>query len=266
MNDRQKCKCALVCIAKNEDYYIQEWIDYHLKLGFSDVYVWQNNWRSAVAKESEHTHLKIIDGEFKQIECYNLAIDELHTMYDWIAFFDVDEFLVVKSSSGFSHVNDFLSQDKYSMIPSICVNWRIFGDSSHSSVDTWNVLRRFTKCSAVLEDASKVILHTSLTHDKAHFFYNPHCTTCFQYDPNLKFQLNGVGNNKHINNNGNDEPVELNHYRNKTYAESLLRHFNQQSVISTVKYASTIDEFNKEFANWNKNEMTNTLALSFFES
>ena len=35
-------KCALVCIAKDEDHYIQEWVDYHLMLGFSDIYVWQN--------------------------------------------------------------------------------------------------------------------------------------------------------------------------------------------------------------------------------
>ena len=68
----------------------------------------------------------------------------------------------------------------------------------------------------------------------------------------------------HINSNGNDEPIELNHYRNKTYAESLLRHFNRPSVISTVKYVSTIDEFNKEFAKWNKNEIANTQALEFF--
>ena len=129
----------------------------------------------------------MIDGEFKQIECYNLAIDELNDLYDWIAFFDVDEFLAVKPSSGFTHIDEFLSQDKYLMIPSICVNWRIFGDNGSTSIDAWPVLRRFTKCSSVLEETSKVILHTHLTHNKVHFLYNPHCTTCFQYDPNLKF-------------------------------------------------------------------------------
>ncbi len=40
-------KTALVCIAKNEDYYIDEWIKYHLKLGFSDIHVYQNDWRYA---------------------------------------------------------------------------------------------------------------------------------------------------------------------------------------------------------------------------
>lgn len=71
--------CALVCIAKDEDNYIQEWIDYHLKLGFSDIYIWQNNWRSKVVKERGDIHLRVIDGDFKQVECYNKAIDEIYS-------------------------------------------------------------------------------------------------------------------------------------------------------------------------------------------
>ncbi len=31
---------SLVCIAKDEDHYIDEWLDYHLKLGFTRVVVY----------------------------------------------------------------------------------------------------------------------------------------------------------------------------------------------------------------------------------
>ena len=31
---------ALAAIAKDEDAYIQEWIGYHLKLGFDDIFVY----------------------------------------------------------------------------------------------------------------------------------------------------------------------------------------------------------------------------------
>jgi hypothetical protein len=34
-----KMKTALVAIAKNEDLYINEWIEYNLKIGFSDIIV-----------------------------------------------------------------------------------------------------------------------------------------------------------------------------------------------------------------------------------
>lgn len=32
-------KTALVCIAKNEDHYIDEWLKYYLKLGFADIFI-----------------------------------------------------------------------------------------------------------------------------------------------------------------------------------------------------------------------------------
>lgn len=92
-------------------------------------------------------------------------------------------------------------------------------------IDSWKVLERFTLSDSKLEESSKPIIHTSLTRNKARFFFNPHCVSTIQFDPNLKFQLKGIGNNKHINDNANDEPLELNHYRNKTYPEQFLRHF-----------------------------------------
>ena len=36
-------KIALVCIAKNEDNYIKEWITYHKKLGFDDIFIYEND-------------------------------------------------------------------------------------------------------------------------------------------------------------------------------------------------------------------------------
>lgn len=38
---------ALVCIAKNEDHYIDEWLQYHFSIGFTKAFVYQNNWRYA---------------------------------------------------------------------------------------------------------------------------------------------------------------------------------------------------------------------------
>jgi hypothetical protein len=62
-------RVALVCIAKNEDPYIQEWIDYNKKLGFDDIFIYQNDWRWD--GESENVHKFVIDGKSKQREAYN---------------------------------------------------------------------------------------------------------------------------------------------------------------------------------------------------
>jgi hypothetical protein len=58
-------KISLVCIAKDEDNYIKEWIDYHKKLGFDDIFIYENNWDSNVNEENVHT-IKM-DGEIKVV-------------------------------------------------------------------------------------------------------------------------------------------------------------------------------------------------------
>ena len=37
-------KVAIVAIAKDEDPYIEEWIEYNLKCGFSKIYIYLNDW------------------------------------------------------------------------------------------------------------------------------------------------------------------------------------------------------------------------------
>jgi hypothetical protein len=57
-----KKKIALVCMAKNEDYYLQEWINYHLKLGFDGIHIFQNNWRFQNKIENENVFFHEYDG------------------------------------------------------------------------------------------------------------------------------------------------------------------------------------------------------------
>lgn len=139
-----------------------------------------------------------------------------------MAFFDVDEFLLLKNGES---VNAFLDKPCYNDIPALAVNWRIFGDNGHTRVTDFGVLNRFTKCAKTLAPTSKVMLHTAVTKNAVKFFYNPHCVTSFQFDPLLKFKIDKIGNNPRIREVGDSEPVELAHFRNKTYAECFNRHF-----------------------------------------
>ena len=113
---------ALVAIAKNEDDYIEEWIRYNLKLGFTKIFIYQNDWRIKESQYIESIKDKLVlipfDGEptkyyNKQLEAYNFFIDEHYIEYDWAAFFDVDEFLYVRNMK----LEDFLN--KYNSCKSI---------------------------------------------------------------------------------------------------------------------------------------------------
>lgn len=56
-------KTALVCIAKDEDDYLKEWVDYHLRIGFDEIFVYQNNWRYPKGDITDpRVHLLELDG------------------------------------------------------------------------------------------------------------------------------------------------------------------------------------------------------------
>lgn len=39
IRNRYKLRTALVAIAKDEDNYLKEWVDYYINLGFSDIFI-----------------------------------------------------------------------------------------------------------------------------------------------------------------------------------------------------------------------------------
>lgn len=57
---------AICAIVKDEDFYIDEFIKYHLKLGVNHIYFFQNNWRydeHGKYRENFHAHWLVQDGE-----------------------------------------------------------------------------------------------------------------------------------------------------------------------------------------------------------
>ena len=136
---------ALVCIAKNEDKYIDEWLDYHLKLGFDQIYVFQNSWRypsDGKYRGNSDVHWYPFDGEVMQLKAYNNWIETYSEDYDWAAFIDVDEFIVPRNGANFKQ---WLKAHDWA--PIIALNWRLMGDNGLSGKEqtTWSVLKRFTK-------------------------------------------------------------------------------------------------------------------------
>jgi len=149
-------KVALVCIARDEDNYIQEWIDYHLKLGFDDVYIYTNHWDWGTSQSN--VFVKPWDGIRVQDTAYQNFIDTLGSFYDYAAFFDVDEFLVLKQHS---NVKDFIQNNIHSP-GGIAINWVFFGDSNHQEKQPSKVngeyspLKRFTHRSILWESIKTI--------------------------------------------------------------------------------------------------------------
>jgi hypothetical protein len=200
-----KLKTALVCIAKNEDNYIEEWVNYHIKLGFDMIFIYENNWRCKL----DHPQIVKIpfDGEVKQVSAYNNFVKIHGNDFDWIGFIDIDEFLVLNKDE---NVNDFFK--RFNHMSGVAVNWVIFGDNGLDEVidNEYSVLKRFTK----RQSETNIHIKSFINMKKSKNFF------MLVHNPNMKisnqsFQLfEGP-----FCNNCSTEFAQLNHYFCKTFEE-----------------------------------------------
>jgi hypothetical protein len=233
-------RVALVCIAKDEENYIKEWIDYHFKLGFDDIFIYQNDWRWPV--EMHNVHKIEFDGSFKQVEAYNNFIQTYYEKYDWIAFFDLDEFLVLKKHK---NIKDFLID--YKDYLAIGINWVIFGDNDLSFNGDYSVLNRFTK----RQSGVNVHIKSIIKSDKniKHSIHNPIDVDIVDTSFNI---FTGP-----FNHNGKDDVAQLNHYFCKTWIEWEKKRNKGSAAIPRLRPDS-------EYHVHNLNEIEDRTALDFY--
>ena len=191
-------KVALVCVAKMEDYYLEEWLDYNHKIGFDKIIMYQNDWRTDV--ERPFLEKRECDGRSIQVPLYNKHL-EIDKEYDWIAFFDCDEFLVLKKHN---NVKEFI--EEYGNHPVLSFNWYMFGNLGKKERTSNSLIKEFTKRNSQPDQHIKVMVKV----DSGNRFQLPH--NCHQ--PSM--DTNGKIFGGPFNPNGPMDVAYLNHYHNKT--------------------------------------------------
>jgi len=141
-------KTAICCIAKCENNYIKEWVDYHLALGFSHIFIYDNN--DLIGERIEplfnnYNNVTIINcyGEISyQNKAYISFYNSYGKRFDWIAFIDIDEFITFSDHSNIGDINVYLEKisSKYGVIH---LNWMTYGDNDIVEYDSNDVLARF---------------------------------------------------------------------------------------------------------------------------
>ena len=181
---------GVVAIAKNEEDYLDEWINHYLQLGFTRIYLYDNNdktndkqynickhYPEVVYKDirgypnicSEYIHCKYL-----QDYVYNVAYTDNDCKY--LLFVDIDEFLSTKQS-----LRDLIRFKKYIHIP-----WKIFTDNDLIYKDDRPVMERFTTPSNTLNENTliKTLIQTG---NNAKFMNAHYVTTDLQcYSPSGK--------------------------------------------------------------------------------
>jgi hypothetical protein len=199
-------KVAICVVAKGEDHYLKEWLDYNQKLGFDKVLLFQNDWRT----DLEHPILLkgICDGPSIQTPLYSSILQD-NTEYDWLAFIDCDEFIVLKKHN---NIKELIEEYK-DRTDVIGLNWFMYGNLGIEKRESNSLIKMFTKRSSQINQHIKVIVNKNV--DSVMMY--PHCTYKESMDTNGNKFLGP------FNPNGPSDVAYINHYYNKTKEDWILR-------------------------------------------
>ena len=145
---------ALCSIIKSENLYIKEFTEYYKQLGVKTIFLYDNNDDNKDEKYSNILHSYLKCGFVKiinvrgmkgfQLKAYDDCITKNKNKYDWLFFFDADEYLYIKSNQT---LQSFLLEPRYKHCQTIKINWLCYGDSGFLYYKNNSLQKRFTKIS-----------------------------------------------------------------------------------------------------------------------
>ena len=219
-------KVLLCCIAKLENNYIREFVTHYKKLGFDNICLYDNN--DPDGEHFEDVIKDYIDSGFvilknvrgmknAQMLCYTKCYNEYRNSYDWIAFFDIDEFLHLDNKKT---IKQFLANDKYNTrgINCIRVCWKQFDDNNIIKTNGDYSIKKFKTFLPItnkLTTQTKPIIKTVLPNTEFTSAHGP------VKDKNVRC-VNTAGelcDNKILIKNATWKNACLHHYRFKTLEE-----------------------------------------------
>ncbi len=193
--------CAII---RNENDYLEEWINYHFSIGFNRIVLYDNHSQPAVSKLWEQlpipvqAKVQVLPWEENnaQIMCYTCHAQQ--SKAQWTAFIDADEFIILKNHKTIGEYLGTLGPT----ISSVWLHWVCHSANGHWKKPIGGVMENYTKpCVRPLHDHFKTIARPKQVWQ----FENPH-------------ECKLVAGQRH---NESLENAQLNHYFTKSYEEWL---------------------------------------------
>lgn len=159
INKNNSTKIAICAIAKNENLYIREWVEYHKNIGIDKIFIYDNNEKNGECVSDiiydyiENGFVSIIDVKGKHIkvdkkiaektkyhglqqECFENCFKNNKRMYDWLCFIDIDEFI-------HCDINIKLFLKDFTCFDAILLNWVVYGDNNKLIYENIKLQDRF---------------------------------------------------------------------------------------------------------------------------
>jgi hypothetical protein len=137
INKTNKKFICLCVIGKKENIYAKEYINHYKKLGYDHIFIYDNNdvnderFSDVLNSEIQNGFVSIINyfgykgkSNSIQIEAYYDCYKRNNRNFNWLSFYDFDEYLELKPSN--LTIREFLNSNRYRKCQNIKINWLVF--------------------------------------------------------------------------------------------------------------------------------------------
>lgn len=247
-------KVYIITSAKFEECYIEEWVKYHLNIGFDKIIINDNNPKDYtynpkdILKEYIDKGQVIIERYYDTHKLENcISVYELHKIYtwlynkykdefDWCAKLDIDEYLEIPETN--NDIKKFLNQNKFTKCDCILLPWKLYEVKDEYKINYIrlpnNIRFNYSNKYIYKHKNNFKYIFKNTNNIKSLSTHTP----CF-FD-NKAIYVDSLGNNceylfddtnKEINNINNNE---FNNYLNELYKCGLINHYRYKSVEETI--------------------------------
>lgn len=138
INKKKLLKVCLCVIGKRENRYVKEFVNHYKKIGYNKIFIYDNNeindekFEDVIQDEIDNGFVSIINYrglKGKQVISYRDCYKNNNKNYDWLSFFDFDEFLELNPP--FTKIQEYLGIKKFKKCQNIKINW-IYYDNNTS--------------------------------------------------------------------------------------------------------------------------------------
>lgn len=132
-----------------ENNYIVEFVEHYFKYKVDKIFLYDNNdingerFEKVLSNYIKNNYVEIVNyrgQRKKQTNIYYNCYKNNYNIYDWLIFYDIDEYINLK---GFSNIKEYLKQKIFLNCESLYLNWVIHTDNNLLYYDNRTLFKRF---------------------------------------------------------------------------------------------------------------------------
>lgn len=224
-------KICLCVVAKNENLYAREFVEYYKNIGYNNIFIYDNNdingehFEEVINDYIKSKFVKIIDFRDRnkignpQIDAYRDCYSKNNKLYDWLSFYDMDEFLELNGK--YKTIQNFLNDKIFKKCQNIKVNWLIFRGNKNLYYINKPLRKRFNNNNALKNTHIKSTVRGHLPTNYWKIMRDPHTSLLNITSCSTSGKI--IQSNSPYNNPPDYLNAKLVHYHYKSFEEYCLK-------------------------------------------